>query len=160
MSSYWLEWSKDQESKNKIDGDYEADVSIIGAGIFGLTVGYYLSKKGLKVIIIDKNQIGEKTSGNTTAKITFGHNLIYDYLLNSYGKEFALKYLEANEQAILNIKNIIDEENIDCDFENRSNYIYTTNKNEIDKIQKEVDAINTLKRRWFCTICYRLQITI
>lgn len=107
----------------------------------------------MKVIIIDKDGIGEKTSGHTTAKITFQHNLIYDYLVNSYGREFALKYLETNEMAITNIKNIIDEEKIDCDFETQPNFVYTTNEDEIQKIKKEVDAINHLKRRKLCTIC-------
>lgn len=115
--------------------------------------GYYLSKKGLKVIIVDKGLIGEKTSGHTTAKITFQHNLIYDYLINSYGRDFALKYLEANEKAISNIKTIIDEEKIDCDFEIQNNFVWTADKNNVDKIKKEVHAINELKRRRFCTIC-------
>ena len=147
MSSYWLEWAKDHKNENVIDGDYVADVCIVGAGICGLTAGYYLSKKGLKVIIIDKNEIGEKTSGNTTAKITFQHNLIYNYLINLYGKEFALKYLKANEEAISNIKTIVDEEKIDCDFELQTNYVYTTDENEIEKIQKEVNAISNRKRQ-------------
>lgn len=37
MSSYWLEWAKDKKYENEIDGDYVADVAIVGAGIFGLT---------------------------------------------------------------------------------------------------------------------------
>ncbi len=113
----------------------------------GLLFGYYLTKKGLKVIVIDKDLIGEKTSGHTTAKITFGHNLIYDYLINSYSKDFALNYLNANEEAILNIKRIIDNESIDCDFEMKDNFIYTTDKTQTDKIKKEVDAINSLKQK-------------
>lgn len=37
LSSYWLEWAKDYEKDNKIDGNYNTDVCIVGAGIFGLT---------------------------------------------------------------------------------------------------------------------------
>ncbi len=57
-----------------------------------------------------KDKIGEKTTGNTTAKITSQHGLFYSYLANSYSQKFAQDYLEANEQAIKNIKNIIDKE--------------------------------------------------
>lgn len=81
------------------------------------------------------------------------HNLIYNYLINTYGNEFALKYLEANKLAISNIKKIIDEEKIDCDFEFQDNYVYTTDKTQVDIIKMEVNAINKLKRRRFCTIC-------
>ena len=37
LGSYWLEWAKNHKFESKIDGDYVADVVIVGAGIFGLT---------------------------------------------------------------------------------------------------------------------------
>lgn len=114
---------------------------------FGLSTAYYLAKKGKKVIVIDKGLIGEKTSGHTTAKITLQHGLIYKYLIDSYGMDFAKGYYEANKQAIANIKKIIDEENIDCDFEYQPNLVYIQDKKEVSKIQDEVEAINSLERK-------------
>ena len=76
----------------------------------------------------------EKTSGHTTAKITSQHGLFYKYLYDSYGKDLAKKYLESNEEAISNIKNIIDLENIDCDFEYQNHYVYTTDSNSVKKL--------------------------
>ena len=144
MNSYWIETTEIEDDRKQIDNNYTADVCIIGAGITGLSAGYYLAKEGLKVIILDKDEIGRKASGHTTAKITLQHGLIYDYLINSYGIKFALKYFEANKNAIENIKNIIKEEKINCDFEEQPNFIYTTDKKEVDKIKNEVDAINGL----------------
>ena len=82
MSSFWINSTEQSNIFNEIDGNYQADVCIIGAGICGLSTAYYLSKSGLKVIVLEKDNIGLKTSGHTTAKITFQHNLIYDYLIN------------------------------------------------------------------------------
>lgn len=147
MNSYWIDSVKKIEKNNKIDKDYNADVCIIGAGICGLSIGYYLARQGLKVIIVEKDMIGSKASGNTTAKITLQHNLIYDYLINSFNEKLALEYFESNKNAISNIKKIIDSENIDCDFEYQPNYIYTTDQNEISKINNEIKAINTLARK-------------
>lgn len=144
MSSYWLNLNRDLKSFNEIYSNYECDVCIIGAGITGLTCGYYLSKLGLKVIIVEKDSIGQKASGNTTGKITYQHNLIYDYLINSYGKNYAQAYLDANKESITNIKNIIDTENIDCDFEYQPNYVYTTNQDEVTKINAEIQALCSL----------------
>lgn len=144
MNSYWIE-SVENRKRKKLDNDYSVDVCVIGCGLTGLSTAYYLSKQGLKVIVVDKDEIGRKTSGHTTAKITLNHGLIYDYLINTYGIKYALKYFRANKQAISNIEKIIDNENIDCDFEYQSNYIYTSDKQEIGKIEKEVEAINTLE---------------
>lgn len=142
MKSLWNE-SNNLEF-NKINSNYQCDVCIIGGGISGISTGYYLSKEGLKVMVVEKNTIGSKTTGKTTAKITYQHNLIYNYLIESYGYNFAKAYLNANKEAILNIKNIIDLENIDCDFEYTDNIIYTCKQENLVKIHKEVKALQEL----------------
>ena len=144
MSSYWINSTENLGKFKQIDSNYNTDVCVIGAGMAGLSTAYYLSKAGLKVIIVDKDNIGEKVSGNTTAKITFQHNLIYDYLINSYSYDLALNYLKSNRKAISNIKNIIDDENIECDFEYQDNFVYTTRQEDIGQINKEVQALNSL----------------
>lgn len=82
--------------------------------------------------------------GNTTAKITCGHGLFYDYLINTFSSDFAKGYLQANLEAISNMKNIIDNEKIDCDFEYQDNFIFTDAEDEVSKIKKEVLAVNSL----------------
>ncbi len=144
MISYWISSTKDFEIKKQIDNNYLADVCIIGAGLAGLSCAYYLAKNGVKVVAVDKSGVGEKTSGHTTAKITLQHGLIYDYLIKTFGYDFALKYFKANKDAISNIKNIIDIESIDCDFEYKNNYIYTTSEHELTKIHNEIKAVNSL----------------
>lgn len=70
--------------------------------------------------------------------------MFYDYLINSVGSKQAKQYLEANEQAITNIENIINIENINCDFERIDNYVFTQDEKEVEKIEKEVEAVNSL----------------
>lgn len=82
--------------------------------------------------------------GNTTAKITSQHGLFYDYLINTFSFDFAKGYLDANQEAITNIKDIIDSEHIDCDFEFQDNYVFTNLEDEVIKIKKEVAAVNSL----------------
>lgn len=144
MNSIWLDSESTIKDFQKLNNNLESDVCIIGAGIFGITCAYYLCKLGFKVTVLEKYKIANKTTGHTTAKITSQHGLIYNYLINSYGRAYAKDYLLANENAIQNIKNIISEENINCDFEDEKNYIYTTDKLQLNFIKKEVDALNSL----------------
>lgn len=144
MNSIWLSENKQNNQYNQLAEDKTTDVCIIGAGIFGITCGYYLAKAGLKVTIIEKDEIGSKATGHTTAKITSQHGLFYTYLYETYGEKLAKDYLNANQEAIENIKQIIEEEKINCDFEIQSSFVYTTNKSEVNKIKKEVDILNSL----------------
>lgn len=144
MNSLWLSEDLDNKKFENLNKDILTDVCIIGAGILGLTCGYYLSKSGLKVTVVDKGDIARKTTGHTTAKITSQHSLIYTYLVSTYGEQFAKDYLFANQEAIENIKKIIDTESISCNFEWQSNFVYTIEKSEVNKIKKEVDCVNAL----------------
>lgn len=146
MNSLWLDYDKKETITqfSSLSSDINTDVCIIGGGIFGITCGYYLSNLGLNVTILEKDFIGSKTTGHTTAKITSQHGLFYDYLVSSYGKKFAKDYLDANEQAIKNIKEIIDNEKIKCDFEYQNNYVYTTKKSELLAFKKEISALDSI----------------
>ena len=145
MNSLWLNFNENKNKFKELDKNISADVCIVGAGIFGLTCGYYLTKKGFNVVILEKEpEIASKTTGHTTAKITSQHNLIYKYLIDSLGVSEAKHYLCANQEAIENIYQIIKDENIDCDFERQDSYVYTNNADELEKNKLENEAVNLL----------------
>ena len=143
MKSLWLEENKIKEFP-ELEKDEKADICIIGAGIFGISTAYYLSQNGYNVILIERNKIASKVTGHTTAKITSQHGLIYHYLLNQYGIDFAKKYFNANQGAVTEIERIIQENNIECDFEKQNSYVYTTDKTELEKIQEEIEALDRI----------------
>ena len=146
MKSLWIETTKGKIELEQLNQNEETEVCVIGAGLFGLTTAYYLSQEGKKVTVLEKGDIGEKVSGNTTGKITSQHGLFYNHLIQDFGEDYAQKYLKANEKAIKNIKDIIDKENIECDFNIKNSYIYTTQEDEVIEIQKEVEAVNKLEK--------------
>ena len=145
MGSLWIENTKHDIKFPKLEKDIKTEVCVIGAGLLGLTTAYYLSKNNIEVTLVEaESEIGIKTSGNTTGKITSQHGLFYDHLIKDYGEKFAEKYLEANQHAITNIKNIIDENNIECDFSWQDNYVYAIKEDEVEQIKNEVKAVKSL----------------
>lgn len=144
MESYWSATS-DCPKFNSLDNNFNCDVCIIGAGITGIATAYMLSKKSnLKICIVDKGEICSGVTQNTTAKITSQHGLIYDYLIKTFGFNFAKDYLNSNEEAISSIKQIIDKEKIDCGFEFQDAYVYTNDTKYIQTIKDEVKAVQSL----------------
>lgn len=115
-------------------------VLIIGGGIAGLLTAYLFHRQGIPYILAEKDKICSHTSGNTTAKITFQHSLIYDKLLSSVGEHKAKAYYRANSEALELYKKMCRD--IDCDFEIKTNYVYSTkNKN---KLMRELDTAKKL----------------
>ena len=144
MDSLWLKSYGNNNKFDVLNDNIDTDVCVIGSGIFGTTCAYYLSKLGFKVVLVDKGALGHGTTGFSTGKITSQHGLFYDYLINSFGMDFAYDYLNANEDAIENIKKIIDYENIKCDFEFKNNFVYTTKTSDLEHLQKEKLALENL----------------
>lgn len=68
MDSLWIDSVKNFDEYSSLNENLECDVCIVGAGIFGVTCAYYLSKLGFKVVILDKYHVGYKTTGHTTRK--------------------------------------------------------------------------------------------
>lgn len=145
MNSYWIDsFPNIIEHSTELTENINADVCIVGGGITGISTAYELVKSGLKVVILEKDLLSQKASGNTTAKITSSHGLFYSYLAKSFSIDFARKYLFANQNAIDKIERIINTENIDCDFERKDSYIFTSEQQDIQKIEDEVSTVNLL----------------
>ncbi|MCD8509531.1 MAG: FAD-dependent oxidoreductase [Bacillus sp. (in: Bacteria)] len=122
----------------------ETDVTVIGAGITGVTSAYLLMKKGYNVVLLEAGRIVEGTTGHTTAKVTSQHALIYAELIKNLGKEKAKLYYEANQEALRMIDEIRKEHDIECDFDYETAYVYGENENDADRIEKEAKAYEEL----------------
>ena len=143
MNSYWNQ-SQEERKYPKLTQDISADVAIIGGGLTGIQTAYLLANRGLKVAVLEKDKLCSGTSGGSTGKITSQHGILYKYLKDLNGKEFAKKYYEANEQAKENIIKIINKEKIECDLERKNAYVFTEVEKEVQKIKEEVEYTKKL----------------
>lgn len=139
LNSIWYE-DCPFESFKSLRENIKTDVLIIGGGIAGILTSYFLKKCGVECVLVEKDRICGKTTGNTTAKITFQHGLIYDKLKSSGGAEIAKGYLNANRSAFAEFEKLC--ESIDCDFEYKDNYVYSVDDRK--KIEKEMSALQKI----------------
>lgn len=142
-NSFWIE-TTNKTNYPKLEKDTKVDVCVVGGGIVSAITAYLLMNSGLNVCVLEKNRVCTGVTANTTAKITSQHDLFYNYLTNNFDLGFAKQYLNSNEEAISLIKSIIEKENIDCDFEMQDSYVFTTSKQEAEKIKTEIDVVNKL----------------
>ena len=139
---YWREISLPEFEK--VTKNISVDVAIVGGGITGITAGYLLQKEGLKVAILEADNLLNGTTGHTTAKVTAQHGLIYDELIQHFGEDHAKRYYQSADQSLQFIKNLIQEKNIECDFSQEDAYIFATSELYKNKIQKEAEAYQKL----------------
>lgn len=104
-------------------GNIKTDVLIIGGGIAGLLTAYELRKSGVDCVVAERGRICRGVTGNTTAKITAQHGLIYSKIAKMYGRSRAAMYLHANLSAVKKYAELSRE--IDCDFRRSDSYLYS-----------------------------------
>ena len=140
VRSLWKETEK-LPCFSSLSGQLKTDVLVIGGGLAGLLTAYKLKEKGVDCVLVEKDRLMNGVSGNTTAKITAQHGLIYHKLLKSSGKEKAGLYLEMNLKAIEEYSELCRK--IPCSFERRDNYVYSTESEK--KLCDEMNALRVLK---------------
>ncbi|GAA0297626.1 glycine/D-amino acid oxidase-like deaminating enzyme/nitrite reductase/ring-hydroxylating ferredoxin subunit [Gracilibacillus halotolerans] len=124
--------------------DTRTEVVVIGAGITGVTAAYLLAKKGVNVILLDKDMIARSTTGHTTAKLTVQHGLVYDELINHFGIENTHLYVKSQYDAMEEVKKIIKKESIDCSYEVQDAILYTNEEDNVKKLEKELEAYHKI----------------
>lgn len=125
---------------DQLQSDIKTDVAVIGGGIAGLLCAYKLHERGVDCIVLEKGRICERTTGHTTGKITAGQGLVYDKIINRYGKDKAEGYYLINTEAIREFERLAEK--YPCDFERRDNYVYSVGNRE--KVEKEVKALDRI----------------
>ncbi|SEA73743.1 Glycine/D-amino acid oxidase [Thalassobacillus cyri] len=139
-------WREDTKLKkfDPLEKDATAEVVIVGGGITGITTAYLLAKEGRDVALLEGSELLNGTTGHTTAKITAQHDLIYYELMQHFGKEGALAYYKANDEALRFIRGTVKQNQIDCNLQTEDACIYSTTDNYTRKLDKEYQAYQEL----------------
>ena len=114
--SYWIETAPGTPYP-PLDGDTEADVVVVGAGIAGLSAGRELARAGRSVVVVEAGRIARGVTGHTTAKLTALHTLAYDRLLRTRGAKAAHLYARSQTDAVEHAAQLVHDLRIDCDWE-------------------------------------------
>ena len=139
-------WLKDglKSQIPKLENDIVCDVCVVGAGIKGIMSAYKLNEAGFKVVLIDKQEPLNLATGNTTAKFTFQHSLIYSDIIRNYDLEKAKLYYDSQIEGLELVKTLIKKHNIDCDYKETSSIIYAEDEDAYNELLTEQSAYEKL----------------
>ena len=144
-------WMKNRHLEiNKLSKDIECEILIVGAGLSGLLCAYKLKKHFTNIVIIDSDEIGLGASGRSTGKLSSQHGLNLQHIFKYHGLEKTKLYYEENQKAIHEIKRIIEENHIECEYEEKDSIIGCKSKSQIENIKKEINIYNQ------CNIPYEI----
>lgn len=92
------------------------DVAIIGGGLTGLATGLYLAQRSVSVAILEQEIIGWGASTRNAGMALTGLKLPPEQLVRRYGRAQARQFHRASLEALAFAEQLIQHENISCDF--------------------------------------------
>ncbi|MFC5213618.1 FAD-dependent oxidoreductase [Streptomyces coerulescens] len=140
QSSYWLETAPAGAPAPPPTADLRVDIAVVGGGIAGLSTAWELARRGREVAVLEAGRLAAGVTGHTTAKLTALHTLTYDHLRRTRGPEGARLYARSQSAAIRHAEGIVDELDIDCDWEEAAAFTYAEDPRRVGELRAEAEA--------------------
>jgi len=123
-----------------LDGDLDADVVVVGAGITGLTTAVALAEEGRDVVVLEGRVVGAGTSTRTTAKVSALQGLRYRTIIRIHGPAAARGYAAAQLEGLTWMASQVANHGIDCSWEARPAVTYATSDQGRRHVEEEAVA--------------------
>ncbi len=120
------------------------DIAIVGGGLTALLTTFFLKDSNLNIGVFSNKNFTQSASARSNAKITTVNTTLYSDIAEFFGPEKAKFFHEDKHKAMCNYIQIIKENNIECDLDKTSSYLYSTTEKGEKKIIKEMGFFNEI----------------
>jgi gamma-glutamylputrescine oxidase len=99
-----------------LEGDVEADVCVVGAGLSGCSAALHLAERGYKVVLLEADRVGYGASGRSGGQIIPGYACGMAKLAAQLGKADAKRLWDISVEAVGLTRDLVANNHIDCDL--------------------------------------------
>ncbi len=99
-----------------LEGDIDADVCVVGAGLSGCSTAMHLADRGYKVVVLEADRIGFGASGRSGGQIIPGWAGGMDKIAAQLGKADAKRVWDFSLEGVEMTRALIERNQIDCDL--------------------------------------------
>ena len=115
-----------QQGREPLQGEYRADVVVVGAGIAGCSAALHLAQRGYRVALLEARQVGYGASGRSGGQTIFGFAANQQALIGQVGREVAHRLFDLSVAGLDLTQSLIRDHQIDCDY--RPNHVHVALK--------------------------------
>ncbi len=99
-----------------LEGDVEADVCIVGAGLAGCSTALHLAQRGYKVVVLESDRIGYGASGRSGGQLIPGWASGMEKIADQLGKADAKRVWDIGIEGMELTRDLVEQNRIDCDL--------------------------------------------
>lgn len=121
-----------------LDKNITTDILIVGCGICGAILNFYLSQK-YDVTVIDKGRIGQSCTSCATAILEYQLDDFYQDLKNDISQKEIIDVYKMGQKSIKKLEKFVKKYGNNCEFYKRPSFSYTNNESEYESFKREFE---------------------
>lgn len=114
----------------KLDRDTTADIAVIGGGITGMLISFFLAEAGIKTVLLESRLIGEAATGRNTGFILTGTVEHYSRAKELLGEDKAKRLWQLTQENHNIVADLIASESIACEYRKNGSLILGISEQE------------------------------
>ena len=122
-------------------GRRNADAVVVGGGLSGVNTAYWLSKAGLRVILLEAETLGSGASGRSAGLVTQTSGFGYSNMESRFGAEVCQAYTQTQNAAMQSLRELAAERDIQSDWRDMDASIIISDEREKAALEKEYGAM-------------------
>lgn len=140
--SLWSEQVEERTPHDPLDGDDQADVVVVGAGLTGLWTAYYLleADPSLDVLLVEAQVAGFGASGRNGGWCSALLPVSADELARRHGPDAAAAMRAAMRDTVVEVGGVAAAELIDCGFTFGGTVTVARNRPQLERVADAVAA--------------------
>jgi glycine/D-amino acid oxidase-like deaminating enzyme len=120
--SYWSDTSETGKNYSELPLPESVDCAIVGGGMTGISAAYHLANEGLKVALLERENLGWGASSRNGGMAIPGIKYKVSSLFKQHGVDATQRMFNASFDSVQLLKNLIAEKGIDCDLEETGSF--------------------------------------
>ena len=137
---YWWDDAPPLEGEAALPA--QCDALVIGGGYTGLSAALELARRGVEVVVAEKEAVGWGCSSRNGGQVSDGVKPDFAALARAHGAERAGAIIAEAEQALFWLGELIEAEGIDCDFRRCGRFHGVHKPSAYDRLAHEVAERN------------------
>lgn len=144
-ATLWYATAAPAPETSKLGGTIKADVCIVGGGYTGLTTALQLARSGVKVVLLEAQEIGFGGSGRNAGHCTptFTHYSLPE-LRKMLGEPWAERLIQRQTRANDRVADMISRYGIDCEWQQNGYVMGAHTPSAMTTIEEKARDYNTV----------------
>ena len=138
QTPYWWD-AAPLAGTNAVPLPLRTEVLVVGSGYTGLSAALTLARGGLKVLVVDRQRIGEGASSRNFGLMSGSLKIPFAALVEKAGLPTALAFYGESTRARDYLRQLINDENIGCDLRQNGRYTAAVSPDHYEAIAKNAE---------------------